>query len=509
MKKRLMIFFCCFVSILFLYKPNVSAAPAVQRLGGNDRYGTSIKISHDNWEKSDNIILVSGENFPDALSAAPLSKKYDAPILLTSQNTISKNLLDEIKRLGAKNAFIIGGTGVISEDIEKQLKNNSIAYTRIYGHDRYETSVNVAKMIGTNNGAFIASGENFPDAISAAPIAALKEMPILLTTKNSIPDVVKDFINNNANTGSKYYVVGESGSISEDAVSGISNHSRLGGHDRYGTNLAVVNEFNLSFDNTYLANGQAFPDALSGSAAAAKTSSPIILVNNSYDVKNSIIQSNLNNISTISVLGGTGVISDTLVQKIINGGSSSSIKVCLDPGHGGYDPGAIGPTGVQEKNVTLAIALKTGEILKKNGIDVVYTRTSDKVSWPSVEIQDLQKRCDIANSENVDYFVSIHNNSFESSSANGQETYYASGSATGKKLAESIQREITKATNLYNRGIKTADFYVLLHTNAPAVLVEDGFISNPNEEKLLNSDSFQNTLAQAIATGIIKFVNAQ
>lgn len=507
MKKKLMIFFCCFVSILFLYKPNVSAAPAVQRVGGNDRYGTSIKISQNNWRNSDNIILVSGENFPDALSAAPLSQKYNAPILLTPRNTINKDLLEEINRLCAKKAFIIGGPSVISEDVEKQLGNNSIACTRIYGHDRYETSVNVAKMIGTSNGAFIASGENFPDAVSAAPIAALKGMPILLATKNSIPDVVKDFINNNTN--SKYYVVGGEGSISKDAVSGISNYSRLGGNDRYGTNLAVVNEFmsSLSFDNTYLANGQSFPDALSGSAAAAKTSSPIILVSNSYDAKNSIIQSNLNNISTISVLGGTSVISDTLVHKIITGGSS--IKVCLDPGHGGYDSGAVGPTGIQEKNVTLAMALKTGEILKKNGIDVVYTRTSDKVSWPSIVVQDLQKRCDIANSENVDYFVCIHANSADISSANGQETYYAPGSAAGQKLAESIQREITKATNLYNRGTKTENFYVLLHTNAPAVLVETGFISNPNEEKLLNSDSFQNTIAQAIANGIIKFANAQ
>ncbi|WP_034869588.1 cell wall-binding repeat-containing protein [Clostridium lundense] len=503
MKKNLMSFFCCVLSVIFLYTFKVCAASDIQRFGGEDRYETSIKISQGNWQDSDYIILVSGKNFPDALSATPLSKKYNAPILLTGSEEIGTNVMEEIKRLSPKYAFIIGGTGAISENVERQLTQKDIVCTRIAGEDRYETSAKVAQKIGTSNGAFITSGENFPDAVSVAAIAAAKEMPILLTKRDKLPDEVKKVMEAN----SKYYVIGGEGSVSPNAVNEIGDYKRIGGSDRYETNAAVINEFknDLDFSNTYLANGYGFADALSGSAAAAKTKAPIALVSDSFNIKNSIIKYNIDNISTICVLGGTGVISDILVHRIINGGV---IKVCIDPGHGGYDSGAVGPNGVLEKNVNLAIALKTGKILKANGIEIVYTRTNDNVPWPANVLQDLQMRCDIANNANVDYFVCIHANS-AGTSANGSETYYSSGSVKGQKLAESIQKEIINATGLFNRGVKTENFYVLNHTDAPAVLVETAFISNPNEEKLLNSDSFQNTMAQAIARGVINFVSTQ
>ncbi|NMM64764.1 N-acetylmuramoyl-L-alanine amidase [Clostridium sp. P21] len=503
-RKKFLIFLGCFLFIFFKASIGVSADATTQRLGGADRYETSVKISQNNWQKSEYVILTSGEDFPDALSAAPLSKKYDAPILLTGRNSISNSVLQEIGRLNARNAFIIGGTGVISENINKQLSNINVKYTRIYGQDRYETSVKVAELIGTNNGIFITSGENFPDGVSAAPIAAAKQMPILLTTQSTLPDSVKNFIEkNNVNMA---YIVGGNGAVG-NVNTNLKNNKRLSGTDRYATNSAVINEFTntLSFNNVYLANGENFADALSGSAAAAKKSSPVVLVNNSYNTKNSIVKDKLNSIATISILGGTGVISDSLVRKIIS--SSSPIKVALDPGHGGYDSGAVGPTGVLEKDVNLAITLKVGKILQDNGIDVVYTRTSDNVSWPSDVGQDLQKRSDIANNEGVQYFVCVHANSADAPSANGTETYYMEGSTVGEKLAKSIQQELANALGLQDRGIKTAGYYVLKNTNAPAVLTEVAFISNPNEEKLLNSDSFQNKAAKAIATGILKVVN--
>ncbi|KAJ51030.1 N-acetylmuramoyl-L-alanine amidase [Clostridium tetanomorphum] len=503
--KKLVLFIVCFLSTIFTFTTKVAASPEIERFGGSNRYETSISISRNNWEKSNYFILVSGENFPDALSAAPLSKKYNAPILLTENDSINSKMMDEINRLGSNTAFIIGGPGVISEKVEKQLIDAGIACNRIYGKDRYETSIKIAEIIGTNNGAFIASGDNFPDAVSAAAIASLRNMPILLTASKYLPEKVKNFIyNNNRN---KYYIVGGQASVSENVINGINDYKRLGGRDRYETNLSIINEFisNINFNNTYLANANSYADALSGAASAGKTGSPIVLVSNSFNTKDSIIKSNIENISTISVLGGTGVISNVLVQKIINGGI---IRVCLDPGHGGYDSGAVGSTGVMEKNITLAIALKTGKILKEKGIEIVYTRTSDSVSWPANVAQDLQKRCYIANNANVDYFVSIHTNSASASSANGAETYYYTyESGAGKSLAQSIQQSIINATGLTNRGIKTANFYVLKNTIAPAVLVETGFISNVNEEKLLNSNSFQDKMAQAIANGIMNFIN--
>ncbi|AVQ40668.1 hypothetical protein C7M56_13145 [Clostridium botulinum] len=196
-------------------------------------------------------------------------------------------------------------------------------------------------------------------------------------------------------------------------------------------------------------------------------------------------------------------IFDSKVEKIFTVLSNSGFKtVIVDAGHGGYDSGAVGPTGVKEKDITLKVALKLGNILENNGVKVIYTRTSDNVSWPSNESQDLAARVAIANSNNTDLYVSIHANSFNGS-ANGTETYYYSGSAKGKEAAEAVQKELVNAIGLYNRGTKTAGYYVLKNTISPSILVELGFIDNRNEEILLNSDWFQQKCAEAIAKGIL------
>ena len=500
-RKKFLLTICAFFAVILIANYRVSAAPAIQRTGGDDRYETAIKVSQNNWQNSDYVVLVSGENFPDALSATPLAKKYNAPILLTESNGIRSSLQNELKRLNAKNVIMVGGTGVISQNIETQLKNMGLVSTRIQGTNRYETSVEVAKNIGTNNGVVIASGENFPDAISIASIAAAKQMPIVLTLPTDMPDVTKKFVN--SNSSSKYYVAGGVGAISDAAISSISNYKRLSGSDRYETNTAIINEFagSINFNTVYVANGQGFADALAGSAAAAKTSSPIVLVHNSAGSQQPVIKSNISSVSTVNILGGAGVVSDSVVQRLINGGA---MKITIDPGHGGYDSGAVGPSGVKEKDVTLAIGLKVGKILEQNGIDVVYTRTSDKVSWPSDELEDLQARCEISDEAGSNYFVAIHMNSNDASGARGTETYYYDGSDAGRKLAQSIQTELINATGFIDRGIKTANFYVIKNTAAPSVLVEAGFISNPTEEALLASGSFQDKLAKAIANGIMK-----
>ncbi|CBZ04993.1 beta-N-acetylglucosaminidase [Clostridium botulinum H04402 065] len=176
--------------------------------------------------------------------------------------------------------------------------------------------------------------------------------------------------------------------------------------------------------------------------------------------------------------------------------------VIVDAGHGGYDSGAVGPTGIKEKDVTLKVALKLGKILENSGVNVIYTRTSDNVSWPSNESQDLAARVAIANNNNTDLYVSIHANSFNGS-ANGTETYYYDGSAKGKETAEKVQKELVNSIGLYDRGVKTAGYYVLKNTISPSILVELGFIDNRNEEILLNSDWFQQKCAEAIAKGIL------
>ena len=182
-------------------------------------------------------------------------------------------------------------------------------------------------------------------------------------------------------------------------------------------------------------------------------------------------------------------------------------KVVLDPGHGGYDPGAVGPTGLKEKDVTLAVALKVATYLHSPTFMLVFTRMSDQVPWPADEKRDLAARCSIADACNPDLFVSIHCNSAADRSASGTETFYYPGSAKGKALATAIQAKLVQALGTKDRGVKeNAGLAVLRGTKCPAVLAELAFISNPQEEKLLGNRDFQEKAARAIAGGIADYL---
>ncbi|MBU3159528.1 N-acetylmuramoyl-L-alanine amidase [Clostridium frigoris] len=182
---------------------------------------------------------------------------------------------------------------------------------------------------------------------------------------------------------------------------------------------------------------------------------------------------------------------------------AAKYKIVLDAGHGGSDPGAIGPTGVYESTVNLAITLKVGAILTKNNVYTVYTRTTNAIAYSTDESRNLQLRCDISNNAKPNYFVCIHANAADMTSAHGTETFYYAGNVAASKLAQNIQTEIIKATASYDRGIKTANDYVFRNNSATAILVETGFITNPSEEKLLNSSAYQTKVANAIAKGIL------
>lgn len=306
--------------LIFAALPAVkaSAYPTIIRYGGSDRYQTASIASSNCFTQSYYVILSSGENFPDALCAAPLSVKYNAPILLTSKDNLNYSTFREIERLGAKTALLIGGTGVISKNVETQLNDMGVQPVRIAGSDRYETSIKIAKIIGTGNGIAIASGENFPDALSIAPIAAAKQMPILLTAQYSMPADISKFIHDSR--PGKIYVIGGNDVIDSSQVSGLTDVSRLCGADRYKTNKTVIDNFSgeLNFSSVYLATGRNFPDAIGGSAEAAKELAPVILVGNSSSTAQDIVESKFDCISSVKVLGQTDVMPDSLVASIVN-----------------------------------------------------------------------------------------------------------------------------------------------------------------------------------------------
>ena len=210
-------------------------------------------------------------------------------------------------------------------------------------------------------------------------------------------------------------------------------------------------------------------------------------------------------------------LSSTYSVKVPSYSSSRSYKltkglkdkvICIDPGHGGTDVGAIGKIS-QEKNITLAISKKIADLLNDAGAKVIMTRTTDVDVYAPYDAaaEELQARCNIANAAKADAFVSVHIDSFSSADARGVTAYYNSKTPHDYSLAKYIHNQNMQATEFPDRGTRTANFYVLLHTNMPAVLLELGFISNPTEERALNSEKQQQNFAESIVKGLADYFN--
>ena len=219
-------------------------------------------------------------------------------------------------------------------------------------------------------------------------------------------------------------------------------------------------------------------------------------------------------------IGFGATSADVVAPKKIGSASRGNYDVLnkvvyLDAGHGGYDPGA-SYFGISEKSLTLAIQSRVKAKLEAEGYQVVTTRTSDTYV-------DLTDRSHAANASESDIFVSIHINASGSSAAQGIETYYYQPYAEypsrinatyhanptrlsmSDTLANAIQSSLINATGAQNQGVKRQTFAVLRETTAPAVLLELGFLSNPQEAARLNTSAYQETLANAIVAGIKRY----
>lgn len=196
------------------------------------------------------------------------------------------------------------------------------------------------------------------------------------------------------------------------------------------------------------------------------------------------------------------------VPEVVNYRTTGGIggkTIVLDPGHGGSDPGAIGPTGLQEKQVTLPIAEYLKSILEAKGAKVILTRTTDvDVYGPHASgVDELQARVNVANGNRADAFISIHINSFSNPNVGGIATYYFDGSDQSKKLASAVQGQIAEHSGFNgDRGIQPGNLYVLRHSLMPSILVELGFISNPKEEGHLKETSTRQEFANELAKGL-------
>lgn len=212
-------------------------------------------------------------------------------------------------------------------------------------------------------------------------------------------------------------------------------------------------------------------------------------------------------------------VMSVLVFSVLWQGSTAVIShsnkghvVMLDPGHGGYDPGAITSQGVYEKSINLQIAQKVKEMLEPSGIQVVLTRDEDidyapdQVRGRNTKKQiDLNRRIAMANQAKADVFVSLHVNATATGQNSGAETFYHYKSESGKRLAALIQQELIKISGMNRRIAKPGDFYIINNTSMPAVIVEMGYLSSKKEQKKLQQSWYQEQLSRAIAKGIANY----
>jgi len=174
-------------------------------------------------------------------------------------------------------------------------------------------------------------------------------------------------------------------------------------------------------------------------------------------------------------------------------------KVVIDAGHGGEDVGATGASGQYEKNFTLSVAKKVSKLLEQNPhIQVYMTRSDD-----SFISQESRHRPIYANDLNADLFLSIHANTFTDSSVSGTETFYYHPYSL--KFAEIMQKNLVQATGFKDRGVKKDDLFVIKDTTMPAVLLEIGYLTNPQDESQMWTEDFQDCVATAIVDGIKEY----
>lgn len=288
-----------------------------QRLSGNNRYATAAAISQKGWKQAETVFLARGDNYADALAGVPLAYALNAPVLLTSPLSLPDSTRQELLRLGAKKVFILGGSSAIAASVETILNRElSIETERIFGANRFATAAEIARRLSklaSFDTAVIAYGNNFPDALSAAPFAAAQGMPILLTRTGQMPQETKQALEDLAIA--KTLVAGGTNAVGAAVFCQLPLPLRLQGPSRYYTAVALAEHFQPQSDKLYLATGADFADAISGAVLAARDNAALLLLSDvvPYPVTEFILQYGT---EEILFLGGRAVIPETIPEAI-------------------------------------------------------------------------------------------------------------------------------------------------------------------------------------------------
>ncbi|MFD0630275.1 cell wall-binding repeat-containing protein [Catenulispora yoronensis] len=266
----------------------------VIRFAGVDRTDTAVKASHQVWrtvgapaddsrQAAQSVVLSRDDLFADALGGAALAAHKNGPLLLTNSKTLSPETLTELQRVlpGGGTVYILGGTAAISQSVQDKLAHLGYTIQRIAGADRYTTAINIANTVDKNaDHILVATGESFPDALSAGAAAgAYDSTVVVLTAGNTMPKATDDYLHAKKGAAQLTYLAAIGGAADKALKSAKwSDYDPLVGADRYQTSYMVAHRIFGSFDAVGVATGEDWPDSLSGGAMMGTEHGPLLLV---------------------------------------------------------------------------------------------------------------------------------------------------------------------------------------------------------------------------------------
>lgn len=295
-----------------------------ERVAGADRYDTSAGISRQVAQTGGTVIIASGQNFPDALSGGAAAGSLDGvPVLLVRTNEVPPAISAELDRLRPTRILVLGGESAVSASVAQKLRERGAAVERLSGADRYETAAKVSAHVHGAGAAtvYVASGQNYPDALAGGPAAGRAKAPILLTRTGELPASTLAELKRLRPT--TIVVLGGQAAVSQavvDQLGAVSPTARVSGEDRYRTAAALSKESFTRSDTVYLVNGENYPDALSGTPLAASSAAPILLASNT-SARNAPVCAEIARLGATRavVLGGPNALSDAAVADISKG----------------------------------------------------------------------------------------------------------------------------------------------------------------------------------------------
>lgn len=313
-----------------LYGPDIPApAQELERVSGGGRVETAVAVSEATFEQAGTVVLARADEYADALAGGPLAAHLGAPLLLTPRAELPEAVAAEIERLGADAAVLLGGEGAIAPEVATALTGLGLTVRRVSGTTRFATAAAVAAELPHTSEVFVVEGANadpgrgWPDALAVSAVAAGLRQPILLVTREVLPDETADAIAEHHNAT----IVGGTAAVSDTVLAAVDEKARLvtrlSGSDRFTTAAAVATEGllrGLDPSNVWITTGLGYADGLAAGAAAGASRGLLVLVDradlSASRAAETWISSHHDAFERAVIVGGVGVVGERVEAQI-------------------------------------------------------------------------------------------------------------------------------------------------------------------------------------------------